>query len=74
MFHDSWDDAAASLESAKESIEEYLKGTKIVKRRLFGPPTVIHVNKPSEHLVNSHKRMYDTIHIAEINVMPKQMR
>lgn len=74
MFHDSWDDAEANMEHAKESIMEYLKGTPIIKHRLFGPPTILYVNKPSEYLANSHKRMYDTMHIIDINVMPKQMR
>ncbi|AAQ81342.1 hypothetical protein PHG31p22 [Aeromonas phage 31] len=74
MFHDSWEEADVSLKNAKKSIEEYLKGTTVIKKRLFGPPTIVSVNKPSGHLANMHKRMYDTMHIAEINIMPKQMR
>lgn len=74
VFHNSWDDAAANMADAKEYVKEYMKGTAVVKRRLFGPPTISYVNKPSEHLVNMHKRMYDTMHIVDMNIMPKQMR
>ncbi|UOX40407.1 hypothetical protein UGMREWDR_CDS0090 [Aeromonas phage GomatiRiver_11] len=74
LFHNTWEDAAINLQEAKESITEYLKGTVIKKSRLFGPPKIITVNKPSEHLANLHKRMHDTMHIVDINVMPKQMR
>lgn len=74
VFHNSWEDAKANMQKAKEAIAEYLKGTKVVKKRLFGPPTIVTINKPSEYLANAHKRMCDTMHIVDINVMPKQMR
>ncbi|AFQ97105.1 putative phage protein [Aeromonas phage Aes508] len=74
IFHDSMENAVENMNTAKEAIAEYLKGKVVLKKRLFGPPSIIRYDKPSEYLANTHKRMCDTMHIVDINVMPKQMR
>ncbi|QBX32706.1 hypothetical protein Asfd1_80 [Aeromonas phage Asfd_1] len=73
VLYDQYLDATRAYTSAKENIEVFLKGKRHVKRRLFGTPTVV-VEKPPKHMADMHKRMYDTIHIADISVVPKQMR